>query len=79
MCLRLWRWILCDRSYEAIPSSSECLNEDGCFRRFAQRIAQSLDGCIKAMIKIDKGIRGPEPIANFFTRNQLAGTLQKQT
>jgi hypothetical protein len=46
MCLRLWRRILHDWSNEAIPSSSERLNEDGRLRRFTQRIAQPLDGGI---------------------------------
>src|SRR6266446_2267516 len=35
-------------------------------------------GSIESMIKIDEGVRRPEPIAQFVTGNHFAGMLQKQ-
>jgi hypothetical protein len=71
MCLRLGCPILYDRSNEAISTSSKCLNEDRRFRRFAQRIAQSLDGSIQTMIEIDKGVRWPKFAAQFLSGNHF--------
>src|SRR5260370_14522775 len=51
-----WRGAAVDRSDEAISSPGECLNEDRCFRRFAQRISQSFDSGIQTVVEIDKGI-----------------------
>jgi hypothetical protein len=68
-----------DRRNEPVSTSRECLDENWGVRRFTQRIAQPLDRSIETMIKIDKGVRWPEPVANFFSRNQLAGMLQEQT
>jgi hypothetical protein len=67
-----------DRSNETVPSSSERFNENGRLRRFAQRIAQPLDGGIETVIEVNEGVRRPKPIAKVFAGNQLAGMLQKQ-
>ena len=56
----VWSEATVDWSNKAISSASECLNEDGRVRRFAQRIAQPLDGSIQAMIEIDEGVHRPE-------------------
>jgi hypothetical protein len=59
-------------SNEAIPSSSECLDNNGRVRRFAQRIAQPLDGCIQAMIEVDEGVRGPELASQFLSGDDFS-------
>ena len=73
MCLGLSLRIVHDRSDKAIPTLSEGLNEDGCFRRFTQRLAQSLDGCIQTMIEVDEGVCRPELVAAFGAR--MAATI----
>jgi hypothetical protein len=67
-----------DRSDEAVPSSSDCLNEDGLFRRFAQRNAQPLDGGIQAVIEVDERVRRPELIAQFFSGYHISRSLQQR-
>jgi hypothetical protein len=77
MCLRLSLRIVHDRSDKAIPTLSEGLNEDGCFRRFTQRLAQSLDGYIQTMIEVDEGVCRPELTAQFLPANHLAGPFKQ--
>jgi hypothetical protein len=72
LCLRFWRCILHDRSYEAIPSSRKRLNEDRCVCRFAQGVAQPLDGSIQALIEVDEGVGWPEFAAQFLSGDHLA-------
>jgi hypothetical protein len=67
-----------DRSNETVPSSSDCLNEDWRFRRFAQRIAQPLDGGIEAMIEVDEGVRRPEFAAQFLSGNQFSRPFKQR-
>jgi len=73
-----WRRGAVDWSDETISTSSERFDEHWSVRRFAQSIAQPLDGSIESMIKIDEGVRRPEPIAQFVTGNHFPGMLQKQ-
>jgi hypothetical protein len=60
---------------EAIPSASQCLNEEGPFRRFTQRVAQPLDGGIETVIEVNESVRRPQAIAKLFPRNQLSWML----
>jgi hypothetical protein len=64
---------------EAIPSSSECFNENGRFRRFAQYVAQPFYGCIQTVIKIDKGIRRPKLATQFLSRDDFSGPAVHDT
>ncbi|HET6175281.1 MAG TPA: hypothetical protein VFE61_00010 [Candidatus Sulfotelmatobacter sp.] len=68
-CSFAWRIWAVDRSNETIPTSSECLNEYRGISGIAQRVAQSFDGRIEAMIEVDKGVRRPELDAQFLARN----------
>ena len=73
-----WSGATVDGSNEAIPSPSECLDEDGCFRRFAQRIAQPLDRGIQAMVEVDEGVRRPKLAAQFLSGNQFSRSFQQR-
>src|SRR5882762_5083119 len=68
-----------DRSNETVTSSSDCLDEDWRFRRFAQRIAQPLDGGIEAMIEVDEGVRRPEFAAQFLSGNQFSRSFKQRS
>ncbi len=63
---------------KAITSSSDCLDEDGLFRRFAQRVAQPLDGSIQAMIEIDEGVRRPELAAQFLSGDKFSRAFKQR-
>ena len=63
---------------EAISSSSKRLNEDGRFRRFAQRIAQPLDGGIQTVIEVDEGVRRPELAAQFLSGNHFSRPFKQR-
>jgi hypothetical protein len=75
---RVWGETTVDRSDEAISSASESFNEDGRFRRFAQRIAQPLDGSIQAVIEIDEGVHRPEFAAQFLSGNYFSRSLKQR-
>jgi hypothetical protein len=62
---------------EAISPPGDCLNEDGPFRRFAQRVAQPLDGCIQTVIEINKRVRRPELAAQFLSSDQFSRSFKK--
>ena len=66
-----------DRRNEAITAPSECLDKHRSVRRFTERIAQPFDGGIKTMIKVDKGVRRPELIAQFLSGNQFSRMFQQ--
>jgi hypothetical protein len=66
------------RSYEAVSTSRDGLNEDGPLRRFAQSVAQPLDGGIQTMIEVNKGVRRPEFVAQFLSSNQLSRPFQER-
>jgi hypothetical protein len=74
----VWSEATVDRSNEAISSASECLNEDGPVGRFAQRIAQPLDGSIQAMIEIDESVHRPELAAQFLSGNHFSRSLKQR-
>jgi hypothetical protein len=74
----LRRCILHNRGNEAISSSSECLNEDGCLRRFAERITQPFDGGIQTMIEVDEGVRRPELAAQFLSGNYFSRSFKQR-
>ena len=76
-CSFAWRIWAVDRSNEAIPTSSECLNEYGGISRIAQRVAQSFDGCIQAMIEVDERVRRPELDAQFLSAYHFSRSLQQ--
>ena len=67
-----------DWGNEAIPSSSQRLNEDGRVRRFAQRIAQPLDGGIQAVIEVNEGVRRPESAAQFLSGNHFPRSFKQR-
>jgi len=68
-----WNGGTIDWSNEAIASPCKRLDEDGRFRRFAQRIAQSLDRGIQAVIKVDECVCRPKPATQFLSSNNFPG------
>jgi len=46
--------------------------------RIREHVAQLLDGAVQAGIKVDEGVRRPEPLTEFFASNDIAGMLQQQ-
>jgi hypothetical protein len=66
-----------DWSNETIATSSERLDEHWSVRRFAQRIAQPLDGGIQAMIEVNEGILRPEFAAQFFSGNDFSRAFKQ--
>jgi hypothetical protein len=47
--------------------------------RFPQRVAEFLDGCIETVVKIHKGIRGPQLLLQFFPGDDVPLSLQQKT
>src|SRR5256885_6899085 len=64
------------RGDETIATPGQCLNEAWIFRRIVQGFAQTVDGCIHAVIKIDEGVSRPQPLPQIFPRNQFARMFQ---
>ena len=62
---------------EAISSSSDGLNKDGPLRRFAQSVAQSLNGGIETMIEIDECVRCPELATQFLASNEFSRSFKQ--
>ncbi len=71
-------WSTINRCNEAIPSSSDCLNEDGRFRGFAESVPQPLDGRIQAVIEVDEGVCRPELATQFLPGNQFSRSFKQR-
>jgi hypothetical protein len=63
---------------EPIAPSSECLNENGRFRRFAQRVAQPLYSGIQAVIEVDERVRRPELAPQFLSGNDFSRLFKQR-
>jgi hypothetical protein len=57
---------------EPITSARKRLNENRRFGRFAQRIAQPLNGGIQAMIEVYEGVRRPELAAELLPGDEMS-------
>ena len=62
---------------ETIATSSDSLDEPRARRRITQRIANSVDRFVYAVVEIDEGLGGPQSIAKLFSRNCLAWPFEK--
>src|ERR1700720_1579310 len=65
-------------AYEAIPSSSECLDKDGGLGRRAQRVPQPFDGCIQAMIEVDECVCRPELASQFLSGDHFSRPFKQR-
>jgi len=65
-------------SDEAVTTPGNGFNVAGFVGRIREHIAQLLHGAVQAGIEIDEGVRGPEPLMEFFAGNDIAGMLQQQ-
>jgi hypothetical protein len=63
---------------EAIPSPSDCLNEDWSLCGFAERIAQPLDGSIQAVIEIDESVLRSEFAAQFLSAHHFSRSFKQR-
>ena len=64
-------------SNKAIAAPGESFNKAGGLGGVAQGFPQPLDGVVKTVVEIDKGVGGPDLLLQFFAGDGLTGTLQK--
>ena len=60
-------------SQKAVSAAWKSLDINGGIGRLSQAVAKSLDGGVEGVVKIDKGIFGPELPAKLFARDQFTG------
>jgi hypothetical protein len=68
-----------DRRNEAVAAARDGFNEAGVFGGFAQCLPKSLYGGVEVVVEFHKRIRRPQPVAEFFSRYNAAGSLQKKS
>ncbi len=61
-------------AYETVAFARQCLNEA---RRFGKGFAESLNGVVKALFKINERIGGPDSLLQLLPGNHLAPTFQE--
>jgi hypothetical protein len=66
-----------DRGQETVAPARHCFHEPGIIRRIAESVTQASDGCIEAVIEIDKGIGWPQSAAQLFPSYNLSGFFQQ--
>jgi hypothetical protein len=62
---------------ESIPAPREGLDESRCFRGVRERFAQALDRRVHPLLEVDEGVARPQPLAQFFPGDELAGPFQQ--
>jgi hypothetical protein len=70
---------LAQRSNEAVAPAGNSLYEPGRISRIAQSRPESLHCRVKAVLKVDVGVGGPEPFLQFLARDHFTGTLEKHS
>ena len=66
-----------DRIQETIATTTDGLDVARLRRGIAQRASQPVDGATDAVVEIDEGAVGPEPLPQFLTGDDLAGPLDE--
>jgi hypothetical protein len=67
-----------DFSQKPVAAARHRFDVASLFSRFPQRISQSLDGGIDAMVELDHRFVGPKPKPNVLPRHDFAGIFQQQ-
>ena len=67
-----------ERSDEPITTPGNGFNVAWFVGRIREHVAQLLYGAVQSGVEIDEGVPGPEPLPEFFARNNIAGMLQQQ-
>jgi len=62
-------FLVFDRRDEAIPATWDGFDVLRSGRGIAERFAQPLDGRVHAVLEVDEGVVGPEPLAQFLARH----------
>ncbi len=70
---------LIDPFDKSVSTSGEGLDVARCPRRIAQRFANAGNGVVKAVVEIDKSVRGPDFRPKFFAGHQIASSLQQHS
>ena len=66
-----------DRIQETIATTPDGLDVPRLRRGIAQRASQPVYGATDAVVEIDEGAVGPQPLPQFLTGNELAGPLDE--
>src|SRR5271154_2691409 len=66
------------RSDEAISTASECLDVLRLLSRIAKRFSQLGQGGVKPIVKVHKGVAGPQSVMQFVAGDQFPGVLQQR-
>jgi len=69
---------LLDRGNEPIATSRQSLNKARILRLIAERLTYLVDCPVKALIEVDKGVVGPDPLLQFLPGDQLSGFFQQR-
>ena len=77
-CQRLDSLRVVDGADKSIPTPRQRLDEARRLGRIAQRVAQPVDHGVQAVVEVDERATRPEPLAQLFTRDQVARSLQQQ-
>src|SRR6266446_4195607 len=66
-----------DLPNKPIAAPGECLNKSGRFGRVAQSLPKPLNSVVETMVKIDKGVGGPDSLLQFFAGDDLTRLFQQ--
>src|SRR5215470_9750380 len=66
-----------DWRHEPVSASRKRLDKNRIVRRIPERVPQSLDRRIQAMVKVHKRIRGPKAASQLFPRHQIPRRFQQ--
>src|SRR5690348_7306061 len=67
-----------DRRNEPIASAGDGLNESGIARIIPKSFSDLEYRHSQALVEFNKGVLGPKPVPNLFSRNNLSATLDQQ-
>src|SRR5215510_778172 len=67
-----------DLSHEPVAAAGQSLNEPRTFRGIAQRLAQTIDGRVNAVVDVYKGVRRPKLLPKLLPGDDLAGMFQQK-
>jgi len=66
------------RSQKPISPAGNGLNKARILSAVAQGVPESADGCVEAVVEVDKGVCGPQPALQLFPGNYLSRSFQQQ-
>jgi hypothetical protein len=65
------------RAYKSVSAARQSLDKSGCLSGIAQRFPKPIYRVVEAVVIIDKGVVGPQLSPDFFSRDHLSRTTEK--